>query len=346
RIDTSALFVNSLLPPTSNLLSTITEKSQHCVISDGRRLVAAYIGASQSQKLLESDLKMQVLKQSKTLSKKEAAGVLLGFPWELMARSKPAIAVQAKSGRFSQSKAKSKGKGRVYSASDVEIESNVTFDTSAGDIILESQTSIQAGSRITGPTSIGQRSMILGARIGPGTVIGSQCKIGGEVEESIFMSNSNKPHGGYIGHSYVGEWVNLGALTTNSDLKDTYGTVRVRLGRKRYDTAMTKFGTLIGDGVKTSIGTYIYTGKRIGPFSQLHGFVTDDVPPFTIYAKSLHATTTEIRKSSAIDTTKRMMGRRGEKLSSVQEKLIGKIFDLTSDERRRASVKIGKFQLP
>ncbi len=346
RIDTTALFVNSLLLPTSNLLPKLLKKSQNFVISDNGRLVAARLGASLSQRFIEDDLRIRVLQKTKTLSKREASGALLSFPWELLSQSKLAISHQAKSQEQSPSKIRSKGKGIVYSGSDVDIESNVVFDTSEGDILLGRRTSIQAGSRIAGPTSIGEGSSILGARIGPGTSIGEGCRIGGEVEESIFMSNSNKSHSGYIGHAYVGEWVNLGALTTNSDLKDTYGTVRVRVAGKRYDTGMTKFGTLIGDGVKSSIGTFIYTGKRIGVFSHLHGYVTDDVLPFTIYAKSLLAATTEVQKLSVIRTMKRMMQRREESLSSVEEKLIGKIFDLTSNERKRAGVKVGRLQIP
>jgi len=346
RIDTTTLFVNSLLLPTGNLLPRLLKKNQHFVLTDKGRLVAARLGASLAQRFIADDLRIRVLQSSKTLSKKEASGALLNFPWELLSQSKLAIAHQAKFQEKSQIKIKSKGKGIVYSSSDVEIESNVTFDTSEGDIIVGKGVIIQAGSRIVGPTSIGEGSSILGARIGPGTCIGEGCKIGGEVEESIFMSNSNKAHSGFIGHAYVGEWVNLGALTTNSDLKDTYGTVRVTIAGKRYDTGMTKFGTLIGDGVKSSIGTFIYTGKRIGPFSHLHGYITDDVLPFTIYAKSLHATTTEVQESSVIRTMKRMMQRRDKNLSRVEEELIKKIFDLTSNERKRAGVKVGRLQLP
>ncbi len=346
KIDTTALFVNSLLVPTSNLLKSLLEKRQDFFLLDKGRLVAARLGATLAQKLIENDLNMGVLKRSKTLDKKESAGALISFPWELLSQSKLAIVHTANAQEMRRTKIRSKGKGVVYSNPDVEIESNVVFDTSEGDIMLGKGTSIQAGSRIAGPTSIGEGSSILGARIGPGTSIGDECKIGGEVEESIFMSNSNKPHTGFIGHAYVGQWVNLGALTTNSDLKGTYGTVRVRLAGKRYDTGLTKFGTMIGDGVKSAIGTLIYTGKSIGPFSQLHGYVTDDVPPFTIYAKSLGAPSTEVQKLSVIRTMERMMKKREKKLSNVEVKLITKIFDLTSPERKQAGVKVGRLQIP
>ena len=346
KIDTTALFVNSLLVPTSNLLKPFLEKSQDFFLLDKGRLVAARLGASLAQKLIEEDLNIGVLKRSKTLNKKEAADSLISFPWELLSQSKLAIVHTANSQEMRRTKIRSRGNGVIYSHSDIEIESNVVFDTSEGDIVLGKGASIQAGSRIAGPTSIGEGSSILGARIGPGTSIGDECKIGGEVEESIFMSNSNKPHTGFIGHAYVGQWVNLGALTTNSDLKGTYGTVRVRLAGKRYDTGLTKFGTMIGDGVKSAIGTLIYTGKSIGPFSQLHGYVTDDVPPFTIYAKSLGAPSTEVQKLSVIRTMERMMKRREKKISDVEVKLITKIFDLTSPERKQAGVKVGRLQIP
>ena len=91
------------------------------------------------------------------------------------------------------------------------------------------------------------------------------CRVGGEVEESIIHGYSNKYHDGFLGHAYVGEWVNLGALTTNSDLKNDYSSVSVVLdGKTPVSTGSTKVGALIGDHTKTSIGTLLNTGAYVG----------------------------------------------------------------------------------
>jgi len=169
--------------------------------------------------------------------------------------------------------------------------------------------------------------------------------VGGELEETIVQGYTNKYHTGFIGHAYIGEWVNLGAATTNSDLKNTYGTVQVVTGGKKVDTGQIKVGCFIGDHAKTSIGTQIYTGRMIGVASHVHGFVTEDVPSFTIWAKSLGAKSVELELESAIKTQERVLSRRGVKQTSEDVKLMRKLFEITAQKRERAGVVKGKFML-
>jgi hypothetical protein len=167
--------------------------------------------------------------------------------------------------------------------------------------------------------------------------------VGGELEETIVQGYTNKYHLGFLGHAYVGEWVNLGAATTNSDLKNTYGNVQVMAGGKRVDTGSTKVGCFIGDHVKASIGTQIYTGKTLGVGSHVHGFVTDDVPSFTIWAKSLGAKPTELEFQSIIKTQERVLSRRGVKQTKEDVELLKNLFKLTAGERKKAGVAKRKF---
>jgi len=169
--------------------------------------------------------------------------------------------------------------------------------------------------------------------------------VGGELEETVVQGFTNKYHTGYLGHAYVGEWVNIGAATTNSNLKNTYGTVHVEVGGKRMNTQHAKVGCFIGDHAKTSIGTQIYTGRRIGVASHVHGFVTEDVPSFTIWAKHLGARPVELRLESALQTQKRVLARRGVKQTREDVELLKKIFGMTAVERRRAGVVKGRFEL-
>src|SRR5436190_22914514 len=135
--------------------------------------------------------------------------------------------------------------------------------------MIDREAVIAAFSRLEGPCYIGPQTHVLGAKIRSGTTLGPNCRIGGEVEESIIHGHSNKYHDGFLGHAYVGEWVNLGALTTNSDLKNDYSTVSVMMGGKSVDTGSTKVGSLIGDHVKTSIGTLMNTGSVVGTMAIL-----------------------------------------------------------------------------
>jgi hypothetical protein len=104
-----------------------------------------------------------------------------------------------------------------------------------------------------------------------GSTIGPECRLAGEIEASIFQGWSNKRHHGFVGHSLVGEWVNLGALTTTSDLKNNYGPVRVWVDGREVDSGNPKVGAVIGAHVKTGIGTLLPTGASIGAGANLFG---------------------------------------------------------------------------
>jgi UDP-N-acetylglucosamine diphosphorylase/glucosamine-1-phosphate N-acetyltransferase len=221
----------------------------------------------------------------------------------------------------------------------------VTLDVRDGPIYIGDDTKIHAGSRITGPTYIGDKVIIPTGLIREGCTIGPVCRIGGELEETIIQGYTNKYHLGFIGHAYIGEWVNMGAATTNSDLKNTYGTVQVATNGRNVDTGSTKVGCFIADHAKTSIGTQIYTGKKIGVASQAHGFITKDIPSFTIWPQSLGAKPVELYLKSAIETQKRAMSRRNVQQTKEDAELLKKLFELTANERKKAGVVKKKFAL-
>jgi hypothetical protein len=162
--------------------------------------------------------------------------------------------------------------------------------------------------------------------------------VGGELEETIIQGYTNKYHTGFIGHAYIGEWVNMGAATTNSNLKNTYGNVQVMTKKKNVDTGQTKVGCFVGDHAKTSIGTQIYTGKKIGVASQIHGFITKDVPSFTIWPESLGAKPVELYLQSAIGIQKRTLFRRGVTQTKEDIELMKRLFEITAQERKKVGV--------
>ncbi|MCS7104864.1 MAG: putative sugar nucleotidyl transferase [Thermofilaceae archaeon] len=238
------------------------------------------------------------------------------------------------------------GRDKVTVEEKAVIEPYVVLDARGGPILVEEGAHVKTFAYVEGPAYIAKGTVIMpGARVRSGCSIGPVCRVGGEVEESIIHGYSNKYHDGFLGHAYVGEWVNLGALTTNSDLKNTYGTVRMSMSGGIVDTKLTKIGSFIADFAKTSIGTLIYTGKRVGVASHLHGLVHEDVPSFTIYAKSLGCEPVELTLESAIKTATRMMERRGVSLSNNVKHLLERVFYLTRPERERQGVRGQQFKL-
>jgi UDP-N-acetylglucosamine diphosphorylase / glucose-1-phosphate thymidylyltransferase / UDP-N-acetylgalactosamine diphosphorylase / glucosamine-1-phosphate N-acetyltransferase / galactosamine-1-phosphate N-acetyltransferase len=140
----------------------------------------------------------------------------------------------------------------VYVARGVKVHPMVVFDAEHGPIYLDEDVEVHPFTRIEGPCYVGKKSILLGTKCREGNSIGPMCRVGGEVEESIIHGYSNKYHDGFLGHAYVGEWVNLGAMTTNSDLKNDYSSVSVILdGKRPISTGSTKVGSLIGDHTKT-----------------------------------------------------------------------------------------------
>jgi len=207
-------------------------------------------------------------------------------------------------------------RGQLYIEEGVIIDAQVVIDLRGGPVIIMCGTKIYPFTYLQGPCYVGRDCILSGARVREGVSIGDNCRIGGEVEDSIFHGFSNKHHDGFIGHSYVGEWVNLGAMTSNSDLKNNYSDVSVHLPCGRMDTGQKKVGCFVGDYVKASIGTLINTGSVIGTGAMLvhAGSLTPaHVPPFRWFIGS----SVEKREwfQAFIKTAEEMMSRRGKEIS-------------------------------
>lgn len=211
-------------------------------------------------------------------------------------------------------------KNKVFVGQKVHIHKFITINVSNGPVYIDNDVIIRPFSTIVGPSYIGSGSIIDRAKIVESS-IGPSCRIGGEVESCIFQGYSNKSHEGFIGHSFIGEWVNLGALTTNSDLKNNYSPVRTKIGTSELDSGMKKLGCFIGDHTKTGISTLIPTGAIIGSFVNFFGggMIPKYVPGF----KWLSTTKQEnYDLAKAIATARIVMQRRNVKMSKYYEELI------------------------
>ncbi len=231
----------------------------------------------------------------------------------------------------------------VYVAREARVHPMVTIDAEHGPVYIDEEAQIQPFSRIEGPCYIGKKSILLGAKCREGNSIGPCCRVGGEIEESIIHGYSNKYHDGFLGHAYVGEWVNLGALTTNSDLKNDYSSVSVMLnGREAIDTGSTKVGSLIGDHTKTSIGTLLNTGSYLGAMAIIMGTgkpLPKYIPSFAWFVEGI--VTKGFGKGRLYETAKTAMGRRKCTWSAEAEAMWDAVFEMTAPERN-AAVKKGR----
>ncbi|ROL59394.1 hypothetical protein D9V86_10710, partial [Bacteroidetes/Chlorobi group bacterium ChocPot_Mid] len=166
---------------------------------------------------------------------------------------------------------------------NVKLSAGVVLDASEGKIIIDDDVNIMANAVICGPCYIGKNSIIkIGAKIYGKSSFGEFCKVGGEVENSVIHAFSNKQHDGFLGHSYLGEWVNIGADTNTSDLKNTYSNIKVRLRDYDINTYRMFLGFLCGDHTKTAINTSLTTGTVAGICGIIvaDGFLPNSIPSF------------------------------------------------------------------
>jgi UDP-N-acetylglucosamine diphosphorylase/glucosamine-1-phosphate N-acetyltransferase len=222
----------------------------------------------------------------------------------------------------------------IWISDSAQIDPCVVIDAEEGPVYIDDDVHIFPQSTIIGPAYIGKKSLIkIGAKIYEGTSIGEVCKIGGEVEESIIHSYSNKQHDGFLGHAYIGQWVNIGAGTNNSDLKNNYGSVRVYINGKEIDSGSKFVGLTLGDHSKSGIGTMFNTGTIAGIMCNLYGsdFLPKWIPSFSWGGSE---GLVEYNLDKALEVAKRVMGRRKVTLGHEEEKLIRKIFEQSKEMRK------------
>ena len=210
----------------------------------------------------------------------------------------------------------------IYIGQNVKISQTVYLDASEGPIVIGDNVTIMSQASIIGPVYIGENSIIkIGAKIYGKNLIGPWCKVGGELENTIIHGYSNKQHEGFLGHSYICEWVNLGADTNNSDLKNTYSNIKMRLPHKTVDTGRIFLGLMCGDHTKTAINTQFNTGTIAGISSILFesGFLSTTIPSFC-WGGGKNSKKYKLEES--LETAKIVMARRNKQLTDEEITLL------------------------
>ena len=256
--------------------------------------------------------------------------VMVDYPWTLVATNADALLAdwapgdRAVEGQVSSS-AVLVELDCIHVAQRAVVEPTAVIDARPGPIYIGEGARIGPHTCVVGPAYIGP-----GATVNPhsfihgGTTIGPVCKVGGEIDACVFTGYSNKQHHGFLGHSYVGSWVNLGAGTVNSDLKNTYGPVRVPVNGREIDTGMTFFGAIIADHVKTGIRQTLPTGAVLGfaAMAAQSGILPKFLPSFSWLTDAGRATGDADR---LLATARRVMQRREVTCSDVEASLFKEV---------------------
>ena len=225
------------------------------------------------------------------------------------------------------------GRREIATDEDLSADTFSVIDAREGPVIIGKDVKINPFTYLEGPAFIGDGCRLVGGKITAGCSLGNGCRIGGEVENSIFIGNSNKYHEGFIGHSYIGEWVNLGSLTTNSDLKNNYSEISVRQNGTVVKTGSIKIGCFIGDHTKTGIGSLLNTGAVIGFSCNLFGgglIMEKEIPSFA-WGNDFLRHTFSLKK--AVETAEIVLKRRNAKFDESHRCLFEHIFNESAIQR-------------
>jgi UDP-N-acetylglucosamine diphosphorylase/glucosamine-1-phosphate N-acetyltransferase len=260
----------------------------------------------------------------------ELPGRVLGRVWEVMCGNAERVArdlARADHAALSRD-VHLLGDGPVSVGTGVRLAPGVVLDARDGPIRLDDDVDVHPFTRIAGPAYVGPGTKLFGGPFAS-VSIGPVCKVHGEMVDTVVLGYSNKAHDGFLGHAYLGLWVNLGALTTNSDLKNNYGPVRLWTPGGQVDTGQRKIGCFLGDHVKTAIGTLLNTGTVLEAGSNIFGGMPPKyVPPFSwgepdvVYGLDRFLATAET-----------VMGRRDIDLTDGQRRLLSEAWRVSRGER-------------
>jgi UDP-N-acetylglucosamine diphosphorylase / glucose-1-phosphate thymidylyltransferase / UDP-N-acetylgalactosamine diphosphorylase / glucosamine-1-phosphate N-acetyltransferase / galactosamine-1-phosphate N-acetyltransferase len=278
------------------------------------------------------------------LPNRPVGGAMINFLWDLVDRNGEALTCDAAwfQARHPAQTLPSQvavlgPQEQLIVAQGAVVEPFVFADTRGGPVMIDQGAHVHAFSRLEGPCYVGKESWIVAAKLRRDSTIGPGCRIGGEVEASIVQGQSNKYHDGFLGHSYVGAWVNLAAATQTSDLRNDYDVVRVTVNGQRIVTGRAKIGSYIGDHAKTGLGALLNTGSTIGAFANVlpsGDLAPQVIPSFCLLNHGQLQEQWDLRK--LFNTAARVMQRRGQRLTDVHLDFFYGLFDATSALRHKA----------
>ena len=324
------VMINASFLPTTSLVEIINGLKENQAVYNNNEVIAFYTTENQEEVNFEAydkiEFKDDVLQICNT--------------WDLFSLNDAAIRLDfdlITEGRDSQPIPK----GVNYlNKEDIFIEEGAevlfsTLNASTGPIYIGKDALIMEGSLVRGPFSLGNDAVLkMGAKIYGATTVGPNCKVGGEVNNSVIMGNSNKGHEGYLGNSVLGEWCNIGADSNNSNLKNNYAEVKLwSYETERFAKTGLQFcGLMMGDHSKCAINTMFNTGTVVGVSANIYGsnFPRNFIPSFSWGGA---AGFSEYQVSKAIETASLVFARKGLEFDVQEQRILQHVFELTSKYR-------------
>ncbi len=335
--DDNYLFINGRVLLNEDLFNVLRKNPQERVFIQDDMLIAARI-SSETIRRIKSKISYKIdISFFEGISRENVEADTVDYIWDLIEinghqlkqdfnyLNDPGISEEARLFRGVHLI----NKDDIFIGSDTIVKPGVVIDASNGPVYIGKNVEVNANSVIEGPVSIGDNSFIKScATIKENVSIGKVCKAGGEIEDSIIMPYSNKQHSGFLGHAYLGSWINIGADTNCSDLKNNYSNIKVNLNGKTIDSGLQFLGLIMGDHSKTAINAMFNTGTIAGFSCNIFGsgFPDKFIPSFT-WGGAEKTETYDVKKS--IETARIVMKRRNIILTPADEKLFNTIFNLT-----------------
>jgi UDP-N-acetylglucosamine diphosphorylase/glucosamine-1-phosphate N-acetyltransferase len=332
HLEDDNIVLNGAVMPNDRLVRLIEQLDPNEALMDDGNLIAARLNRHQFENLLRDE----AIEEISGIELSDTPFIHLSYPWDLFLYLRATIEYDFNlitKGRVSQT---IPANNQVIAVDNIFIEEGAQvncaiLNAQSGPIYIGKNAQVMEGSIIRGPVTIGEGSIIkMGAKIYGPTAIGPECRVGGELKEVVILGYSNKAHDGYLGNSIIGEWCNLGAGTTTSNLKNNYSNVKMwdYSTRSMRDTGLQMLGLVMGDHSKAGIQTMFNTGTIVGVACNIYGA---DFPPKFIASFTWGGASGLVthRVEDALSTAKKVMARRDIIFSAVDESILRKVHDLS-----------------
>jgi UDP-N-acetylglucosamine diphosphorylase/glucosamine-1-phosphate N-acetyltransferase len=275
------IFINASFLPNAKIVNLIINLKPNELINSGNDLIAFYAKESQDEVDLDSFTKIEynekVLHINSLIDIFKINSLAIEEDFKLLTKNRDSSKISNTNNLINSN--------NIFFEEGVSMEYS-TLNASNGPIYISKNCEIMEGSLIRGPFALCENSTLkLGSKIYGGTTIGPNCKIGGEVKNSVVIGNSNKGHDGFLGNSLIGEWCNLGANTNTSNLKNNYTDIKIwNYDSNKFSSSGEQFcGLIMGDHSKSGINTMFNTGTVVGVCSNIFGsgFPRNFIPSFS-----------------------------------------------------------------
>lgn len=336
HVEADNLVINGAVLPNHRLVRMVELLAPNEALMTGGQLIAARLNSDQFERLLQDE----AIDEITGIELDDLPFVRLRRPWDILQALRATIEFDFHLLTRGRQSATPGSSNHVLAPDNVFVEDGAVvqcaiLNAQSGPIYIGRNAQVMEGAVLRGPVTVGDGAIIkMGAHIYGPTVIGPGCRAGGEIKEVVMFANANKAHDGYLGNSILGEWCNLGAGTTVSNLKNNYSTVRMwdYLSGTMIDTGILQLGMIMGDHSKAGIQTMFNTGTTVGVAANVFG---DGFPPKFIPSFSWGGASgfTTHRIDEALTTATRVMERRGVSLRAEGEDVLRRIFEISAIHR-------------